>query len=127
MTPILCISKSDMPRMMYELGKASNVYIDTVFAVICFIIMIFFVTQAIRKVHLLGCLFCAIIFLVLGSIFVKYQYDYNKQYRFSNFAYNQPSKFILQYYTVTTWKEYKFIAETKNNVFIKEIKKCHQK
>ena len=122
MTPILCISKSDMPRMMYELGKASNVYIDTVFAVICFIIMIFFVTQAIRKVHLLGCLFCAIVFFACGFGCAKSQYDYNKQYRFSNFAYNQPSKFILQYYTVTTGKEYKFIAETEHNVFIKEEK-----
>ena len=50
MTPILCISKTDMPRMMYELGKASNVYFDTILAVICFIIMMFFMVKAIENI-----------------------------------------------------------------------------
>ena len=123
MTPILCISKSDMPRMMYELGKASNVYFDTILAVICFIIMIFFIVKSIENIKyksaLFSFLFCAIVFFACGFSCAKSQYDHNKQYQFSNFTYNQPAKFVLQYYTVTTSKQYKFIAETEHNVFIK--------
>lgn len=126
MTPILCISKSDMPRMMYELGKASNTYLDAVFAVICFIIMMFFIIKSLfeysnNKTFIY--LFLALIFGSACGFFVKEQYDHNKQYQFTNFTYNQPAKFVLQYYTVTNGKQYKFIAETNNNVFIKEIVK----
>lgn len=125
MTPILCISKSDMPAMMYELGKASNTYLDAVFAVICFIIMVFFVIKTLfeysnNKTFIY--LFIALIFGSACGFFVKEQHSHNKQYQFSNFSYEQPAKFIQQYYTVTTGKEYKFIAETEHNVFIKDVK-----
>ena len=123
MNPMLCISKSDMPQMMYELGKASSTCIGIVIAIIFFVISIFFVICAIynKKALYVGVLF-AVVNVAFGIFFLQSQANHNKTYQFNNFTYSCPEKFILQYYTVTTNKQYKFIAETEHNVFIKEIK-----
>ena len=131
MTPILCVSKADMPAMMYELGKLSNVDLFYAGAIAFIIAIIILSALTIRQIifgkpkeikGLVLSIFnalCIIIMIVCAENANKTK-EVND---FQNFAYNQPSKFILQYYTVTTSKQYKFIAETNNNVFIKEIVK----
>ena len=125
MNPILCISKSSMPQMMYEIGKASSMNVDFVIAIICFVMTIVFLSlvasSAYKKTFAIWLLLAVIFFGATIACFQR-QKNHNKTYQFNNFNYSCPAKFILQYYTVTTGKQYKFIAETKESVFIKEIK-----
>lgn len=128
MNPILCISKSDMPQMMYEIGKASMTNTGWHYLMMLFIVLILimcWITAALLSKNKKTELFGMVILFTLSS-FALFFVDKNKEtkkiYKFNNFTYNQPAKFVLQYYTVTTGKQYKFIAETKHNVFIKEEK-----
>lgn len=94
--PVLNFSSSCLKTVIFGKPKEMKGLVLSIFNVLCIIIMIVCAENAnkTKEVH-----------------------------DFQNFAYNQPSKFILQYYTVTNGKQYKFIAETNNNVFIKEIVK----
>lgn len=127
MTPVLCISKSDMPQMMYDLGKNSLDSIAIVFTLLFLLFAILMITIIIItyiKQNKINGFYVSVLILdmISGSIFAETALNTKNKYKFNNFTYNQPAKFVLQYYTVTTSKQYKFIAETEHNVFIKEEK-----